>query len=152
MKGLVASSARVLLCLLLVAASGCVATPSEPTQFAPFSQTDLRVGSGAVAIDRESMTVSYTGWIYDETARENKGPVFDASTPGGPLTFVLGTGEVIRGWDQGLTGMRVGGIRRLVVPPSLGYGSVREGILPPNATLVFEVELLRVGPEPTPAS
>jgi FKBP-type peptidyl-prolyl cis-trans isomerase FkpA len=132
-------------CVVSLLSSACVDAPSAPTQFAPFSQTDLRVGTGAVVADRDILNVSYAGWLYDETAPGNKGPVFDATAPGATLQFALGTGAVIRGWDQGLVGMRVGGLRRLVIPPSLGYGGTREGILPPNATLVFEIELVRIG-------
>jgi FKBP-type peptidyl-prolyl cis-trans isomerase FkpA len=131
-------------------AAGCVDAPAAPTQYAPFSQTDVRVGTGATAVEREILTVLYTGWLYDASARDTKGPVFDASAPGSPLSFVLGQGDVIAGWDQGLVGMRVGGVRRLIIPPSLGYGETRQGIVPPNATLVFDVELLSVGTPPAP--
>jgi FKBP-type peptidyl-prolyl cis-trans isomerase FkpA len=140
-----------LTCVLSVLWSACVGTPSAPTQFAPFSQTDLRVGTGAVVADRDILNVSYTGWLYDETASGSKGPVFDATAPGATLQFMLGTGDVIRGWDQGLVGMRVGGVRRLVIPPSLGYGGTREGILPANATLIFEIELVRIGADAPPS-
>jgi FKBP-type peptidyl-prolyl cis-trans isomerase FkpA len=139
----------VFCCALSLAWVACVDTPSAPTQYTAFSQTDLRVGTGVVAADRDLLTVVYTGWLYDETVSDGKGPVFDASRPGSPLQFVLGQGDVIQGWDQGLVGIRVGGVRRLVIPPSLAYGGTREGILPPNATLIFEIELVQVGPEET---
>jgi FKBP-type peptidyl-prolyl cis-trans isomerase FkpA len=110
----------------------------------PFSQTDLRVGSGADAAAGRILTVHYTGWLFDATEPGQKGAQFDSSVGSEPFTFALGAGQVIAGWDQGLPGMKVGGIRRLVVPPSLGYGSVRSGPIPPYATMLFEVELLEV--------
>ena len=90
------------------------------------------------------MTVNYTGWFYGESRPDNKGPVFESSVGGDPFVFTLGVGQVIEGWDRGVVGMRVGGVRRLVIPPSLAYGSFRNGTIPPNATLVFEIELLEV--------
>ena len=110
-----------------------------------FSQSDLRVGTGAEATAGKRLTVNYTGWLYDASRAENKGQQFDTSVGRQPFVFTLGAGQVIRGWDQGFTGMRVGGMRRLVVPPELGYGSAGAGgVIPPNATLVFDVELLDV--------
>lgn len=106
----------------------------------PFSTTDLVVGTGAEATLGRSITTRYTGWLYDPNAAENKGQQFDSGT----FTFVLGT-TVIAGWNQGIPGMRVGGTRRIVIPPALGYGA---GGSPPripgNATLLFEVTLLSV--------
>jgi FKBP-type peptidyl-prolyl cis-trans isomerase FkpA len=139
-------SARRLLALLVLAAgvAGCSDSPTGPSNFAPFSQTDLTVGTGGDAVSGRLLTVNYTGWFYGESRPDKKGPVFDTSAGADPYVFVLGAGEVIAGWDQGLQGMKVGGVRRLVVPPSLGYGSTRSGPIPPNATLVFEIELLEV--------
>jgi FKBP-type peptidyl-prolyl cis-trans isomerase FkpA len=128
--------------LLIVAA--CGASPTTPSNNAPYSQTDLRLGTGTLAETGKVLTVNYTGWFYSTTGTDHKGPEFDSSTGRGPFSFTLGGSEVIKGWDQGLVGMRVGGIRRLVIPPSLGYGSVRFGPIPPNATLLFEVELVDV--------
>jgi FKBP-type peptidyl-prolyl cis-trans isomerase FkpA len=129
----------------LVAASGCgSSTPAAPSANVPFSQTDLRVGTGTDATAGRQLTVNYTGWLYDGSRTDQKGTQFDSSSGRGPFTFVLGRGQVIAGWDQGLVGMKVGGVRRLVIPPSLGYGSTGNGPIPPNATLVFEVELLSV--------
>ena len=100
---------------------------------------DLIVGSGATAKTGKTVLVHYTGWLTD-------GKQFDSSKDRGiPFQFVLGMGEVIRGWDEGVAGMQVGGIRKLTIPPSLGYGRRGAGrVIPPNATLVFEVELLGV--------
>lgn len=88
--------------------------------------------------------MNYSGWLYDPSQAESKGQRFDTSIGRAPFAFQLGAGRVIRGWDQGLVGMRVGGQRRLVIPPDLGYGSQGNGPIPPNATLVFDVELLDV--------
>jgi FKBP-type peptidyl-prolyl cis-trans isomerase FkpA len=138
--------ARRLLPLLVLAAgvAGCSDSPTAPSNYAPFSQTDLTVGTGGDAVSGRLLTVHYTGWFYGESRPEKKGPVFDSTAGGDPFSFTLGAGQVITGWDQGLQGMRVGGVRRLVVPPSLAYGSTRNGPIPPNATLVFEIELLEV--------
>ena len=90
------------------------------------------------------MTVHYTGWLYSASAPDNKGTQFDTSAARGPFSFILGARQVIAGWDQGVAGMRVGGMRRLVIPPSLGYGGTANGPIPANSTLVFDVELLSV--------
>jgi FKBP-type peptidyl-prolyl cis-trans isomerase FkpA len=127
--------------LLAVAACGNDSDSSPTrTDSAPFSQTDLRVGTGAEAAAGRRVTVNYSGWLYSASAAENKGRQFDSGT----FTFTLGSGQVIRGWDQGFAGMRVGGLRRLVIPPELAYGSQGQGPIPPNATLVFDVELTNV--------
>lgn len=112
---------------------------------APFSTTDIRVGTGADATNGRRVSVEYTGWLYDPILPENKGRQFDTSVGRQPFAFTLGTGGVIRGFDQGITGMKVGGLRRVVVPPDLAYGSTGSGsVIPPNATLVFDIELREV--------
>jgi len=128
---------------------GCDHTPTSPSNNAPFSQTDLRLGTGTEAIAGELITVNYTGWYYNAANADQKGAVFDSSLGTTSFSFVLGVGEVIAGWDTGVAGMKVGGIRRLIVPPSLAYGRARNGPIPPNATLLFEIELLSVGLEET---
>jgi FKBP-type peptidyl-prolyl cis-trans isomerase FkpA len=133
--------------LVAVAASGCTELPTEASGSAPFSQTDLRAGAGAAAANSNVISVNYTGWLYDVSQPGQKGLQFDTSAGRGPLEFTLGVGDVIAGWDLGLVGLRQGGVRRLVIPPSLAYGAVRNGPIPPNATLVFEVELLEVKTE-----
>lgn len=90
------------------------------------------------------MTVNYTGWLYDSTKTDNKGTQFDTSIGRGPFPFTLGVGQVIKGWDQGVVGMKVGGSRRLIIPPDLGYGAAGNGPVPGNATLVFDIDLLTV--------
>jgi FKBP-type peptidyl-prolyl cis-trans isomerase len=96
------------------------------------------VGTGATAVAGDVLTVHYTGWLADGTK-------FDSSYDRGqPYPFRLGAGEVIRGWDEGLPGTKVGGKRRLIIPPSLAYGSAGRGPIPPNATLRFEVDLISI--------
>jgi FKBP-type peptidyl-prolyl cis-trans isomerase FkpA len=134
----------VALLALSTLASGCSQSPTAPSSYAPFSQTDLRLGGGADAATGSVLTVTYTGWLYDPSQVSQKGATFDSSVGRDPFTFTLGAGTVIAGWEQGLVGMKAGGLRRLVIPPSLGYGWSRVGPIPPNATLLFEVELLDV--------
>jgi FKBP-type peptidyl-prolyl cis-trans isomerase FkpA len=107
---------------------------------------DVVVGDGEEATAGKTVSVHYTGWLYDEAAPDHKGKKFDSSRDRGePFGFRLGAGQVIKGWDQGVAGMKVGGQRTLVIPPDLGYGSRGAGgVIPPNATLVFDVELLGV--------
>jgi FKBP-type peptidyl-prolyl cis-trans isomerase len=109
--------------------------------------TDLVIGTGAEATPGQDISVHYTGWLFEEGAPENKGRKFDSSRDRGkPFVFTLGIGQVIAGWDAGFAGMKVGGQRRLIVPPEMGYGARGAGgVIPPNATLVFDVELLGVG-------
>lgn len=109
--------------------------------------TDLSAGIGDEALPGMIVVVHYTGWLHDPAAKDQRGRKFDSSRDRGqPLSFPLGAGRVIRGWEQGLPGMRIGGTRRLVIPPSLAYGArgAGNGVIPPNATLVFDVELLAV--------
>ncbi len=108
--------------------------------------TDVKAGSGAEAVAGKTVVVHYTGWLYDEAAADHKGKKFDSSRDrGDPFDFPLGAGHVIKGWDQGVAGMKVGGQRTLVIPPEMGYGARGAGgVIPPNATLVFDVELIDV--------
>ena len=117
-------------------------TPERPQ----LQMTDVVEGSGAVAREGHSVTVHYTGWLFDENAPQQRGRKFDSSKDRNrPFEFDLGAGMVIRGWDEGVQGMKVGGTRVLVIPAHLGYGSRGAGgVIPPDATLVFEVELLGV--------
>ena len=139
-------AARILVtaaCVLLVA--GCDGTATGPSSTAPFSRVDLRLGDGTEAAAGNALTVHYTGWLYDPTKPDLKGLQFDTSANTEfPFTFTLGFQQVIQGWDQGLVGMKVGGIRKLVIPSTLAYGGTRNQSIPPFATLVFEVELLNV--------
>ena len=136
----------VVLLLLTVCVAGCGGSnPVAPSTNVPFTVTDLTVGAGATATNGRVLTVDYTGWLYDAGAPDNKGTVFDTSVGRQPFALTLGAGQVIQGWDQGLVGMQVGGLRRLVIPPDLGYGQRGSGnTIPPNATLIFDVELLSI--------
>ena len=113
------------------------------TDSAPFSITDLRVGTGAEAVDGATVSVAYAGWLYDASQPDGKGVAFETSDSNG-LSFTLGTGDVIAGFDQGIVGMKVGGERRLIIPPELAYGETSQGLIPVNATLVFDVTLVSV--------
>ena len=107
---------------------------------------DTKPGEGAEAQAGQTVVVHYTGWLYDENAADNKGSKFDSSLDRNePFDFPLGAGRVIRGWDEGVQGMKEGGVRTLLIPPEMGYGASGAGDdIPPNATLVFEVKLLNV--------
>jgi FKBP-type peptidyl-prolyl cis-trans isomerase FkpA len=133
--------------------AGCSRQPQSPAvatadQVAEMQVTDLVVGQGPAATPGAKATVHYTGWLHDRTAADGKGREFDSSRRGGqPFTFQVGAGQVIAGWDRGVDGMRVGGQRRLVIPANLAYGDRGAGgVIPPGATLVFDVELLGVTP------
>ena len=139
---------RFIIATLLATALGCGgssdSTPTAPsTSSSPYTQTDLSVGSGATANNGNRVTVSYTGWLYDTSKPSGKGNSFDSSSS---FSFALGASQVIKGWDQGVLGMRVGGQRRLIIPPELAYGSSTPDPtrLPPNATLLFDISLLSV--------
>ena len=141
--------------LALLLAFGTISTTACSEQVAPaaavsnvtdLAKADVKVGNGAEAKAGQQVSVHYTGWLYDEAAPEHKGKKFDSSRDRNePFVFQLGAGQVIKGWDQGVEGMKVGGQRTLVIPASLGYGARGAGgVIPPNATLVFDVELLGV--------
>ena len=140
---------RLWVCVLLIAGLagvGCSkSSPTDPSNGdTTVVTTDLVVGTGNQAAAFKSVTVEYTGWLYDATKTDGKGTQFDSNVGGSPFGFVLGVGAVIPGWDTGLVGMKVGGTRRLVIPPAMAYGSTGagNGKIPPNATLVFDVKLL----------
>ena len=116
---------------------------TAPTQLV---SDDTQAGTGNEATPGTRVTVHYTGWLYDESKPDHKGRKFDSSRDRNePFTFRLGAGEVIRGWDEGFAGMKIGGKRTLTIPPQYGYGARGAGgVIPPNATLVFDVELLDV--------
>jgi FKBP-type peptidyl-prolyl cis-trans isomerase FkpA len=150
-------AACVTLCGIAIAQS----PPSPPEKLSPSSSTttskfganvnelqivDQKTGSGAEAVSGKAVIVHYTGWLYDPAAADGHGTKFDSSLDRSvPFGFFLGAGKVIKGWDEGIIGMKVGGKRTLVIPPTLGYGARGAGgVIPPNATLIFEVELLDV--------
>ena len=122
--------------------------PPPGGRIAELQRIDERQGTGAVAVAGTDVTVHYTGWLFDERAANRRGDKFNSSVDrNDPFTFLLGAGRVIRGWDDGVAGMRVGGKRVLMIPPEYGYGRKGAGgVIPPNGSLVFEVELLDVKP------
>jgi len=136
--------AAIALAAITAFASACVDAPATPTSTAPFSSTDLVVGTGADALTGSTVTVDYTGWLYDASKTDGKGLQFDSSIGRTPFQFTLGTNQVIQGWDRGIPGMKIGGRRRLVIPPSLAYGSIRSGPIPPNSTLVFDITMISI--------
>jgi FKBP-type peptidyl-prolyl cis-trans isomerase len=129
---------------LCVSSAACGPTPTAPSQFAAYSQTDLQVGTGDEAVSGLTIGVRYTLWLYDSSKPESKGLLIESTAGDDPFSFQLGANQVIEGWERGVPGMRVGGRRRLVVPPDLAYGDTRNGMIPPNATLVFDIELASV--------
>jgi len=140
---------KLLLSLALAAVAGCAPSDPPPTgSVAELQRIDQVQGGGETATSGSDVTVHYTGWLYDENAPEQRGRKFDSSVDRGePFTFLLGAGQVIRGWDDGVAGMKVGGKRLLLIPSDYGYGSEGAGgVIPPGASLVFEVELLAVKP------
>ncbi|MDN4058846.1 FKBP-type peptidyl-prolyl cis-trans isomerase [Massilia sp. YIM B02769] len=140
------------LALILSVAGAHAAAPAAPS--APNSadaparmqlqKTDTVVGKGKEAVSGKTVTVKYTGWLYSPKAPKGRGPQFDTSVGGAPFTFPLGMGAVIKGWDEGVVGMKVGGKRTLIIPAELGYGARGAGPIPPNANLMFDVELVDV--------
>jgi len=137
------------LALILCAGSALAAAPAAPAKTdAPAAQQlqkiDTVVGKGKQAVSGNTVTVKYTGWLYAPKSPKGRGPQFDSSVGGAPFTFPLGMGAVIKGWDEGVAGMKVGGKRTLIIPAELGYGARGAGPIPPNANLMFDVELVDV--------
>ena len=139
---------RLVLSLLVLLMLCACTYPGPPPggSVAELQRIDAVVGTGTEATPGTLVSVHYTGWLYDEKAPQQRGKKFDSSVDRGePFNFKLGAGQVIRGWDEGVAGMKVGGKRTLLIPAWLGYGSSGAGgVIPPNASLVFEVELLGV--------
>ncbi len=138
--------APVLAAVMLVWAHALPAAEEDSPMPDTLTIEELAVGEGEEAVNGKTAVVHYTGWLYDPDAADKKGSKFDSSRDrGAPFKFPVGAGRVIRGWDQGVAGMRVGGRRLLIIPPDLGYGARGAGgVIPPNAVLVFDVELLGV--------
>jgi FKBP-type peptidyl-prolyl cis-trans isomerase FkpA len=137
--------------LVVLAAAACGGRTDSGAQMADSNITELmkqdgKVGTGNEAVAGRQVTVHYTGWLYDASTADHKGKKFDSSRDRNePFSFRLGGGQVIRGWDEGVAGMRVGGQRTLTIPPAMGYGAQGAGgVIPGNATLLFDVELLDV--------
>ena len=136
---------RAILLMALLAAAGCGSANStgpSPTSVGVFTTTDLAIGTGATAAVGSRVTVTYAGWLYDTSKPDGKGTQFDSGTL---PSFVIGTGAVVKGFDQGVVGMKVGGQRRLIIPPDLAYGNTSpDPKIPANATLVFDITLTSV--------
>jgi FKBP-type peptidyl-prolyl cis-trans isomerase FkpA len=130
----------------LVACGGEGGGSPEGNNVTELIRQDGKVGTGAEAVAGRTVVVHYTGWLYDPARPDRKGTKFDSSRDRNePFEFNLGAGQVITGWDQGVAGMKVGGQRTLTIPPDMGYGARGAGgVIPPNATLLFDVELLNV--------
>ncbi|MFZ2302069.1 MAG: FKBP-type peptidyl-prolyl cis-trans isomerase [Gallionella sp.] len=122
------------------------AAKKEAGSVAKLVKIDKKLGKGAKAAAGREVSVHYTGWLYDAAVPGNRGKKFDSSLERGtPIAFPLGAGMVIEGWEKGIEGMKVGGKRTLIIPPHLGYGAQgAPGAIPPNATLIFDVELMGV--------
>ena len=121
-------------------------TLKKENKMIEFEKIDVQEGKGREAEKGLNISVHYSGWIYDDSKSDKKGSKFDSSKDRGePFNFVLGVGQVIKGWDEGFTGMKVGGTRTLIIPADMGYGSRGAGsVIPPNANLIFDVELLGI--------
>jgi len=146
MKSLTSAACLTLVIVVAAGVAGCdfgkTSAPTAPDQSSvAFLTTDLTVGTGATATAGTTATVNYGAWLYSATAADHKGAVAD---PGGQFSFQLGANQVIKGFEQGVTGMQVGGTRRVIVPPSLAYGSSGYNSIPPNAALVFDIALTGV--------
>jgi FKBP-type peptidyl-prolyl cis-trans isomerase FkpA len=130
----------------LSACSGKAAGPAPAATVNTLESEDLKVGAGAPIAAGQQAVVQYTGWLYEASAADKKGKEFDSSANSGqPFRFVIGGGQVIKGWDQGVAGMKVGGRRRLIIPADLASGTEGAGgVIPPGATLVFEVSLVGI--------
>ena len=138
---------RLAACLTVLLLAACGGPPPYTGgNVAELQRIDVTVGTGAPAVAGDEISVHYTGWLYDQAAADKRGRKFDSSRDRGqPFVFLLGAGRVIRGWDDGVAGMRVGGKRELRIPADLGYGrGGARDVIPPGASLVFEVELLDV--------
>jgi FKBP-type peptidyl-prolyl cis-trans isomerase len=145
----VAAMAAIAPAALAQSPAPTAATPSSSkldAKVTELKKIDVKQGTGAEAQSGKAVIVHYTGWLHDPSAPDAKGRKFDSSRDRGvPFGFMLGAGRVIKGWDDGVVGMQVGGQRTLVIPPALGYGERGAGgVIPPNATLIFDVELIEV--------
>ena len=151
---------------VVVAACSRESPPVEPAATTPVAEaavtvppvtelqkTDVVKGAGEGISSGQQAVVHYTGWLYEPTKPDHKGKQFDSSRERGkPFRFTIGAGGVIKGWEEGVQGMQPGGQRQLVIPASLGYGErgAGQGVIPPNATLLFDIELLAIEDAPPP--
>ena len=134
------TSLHLVLFVLILSLTSC-ASLSGPE----FKITDTKVGTGTAVVAGNWVAMQYTGWIYDADKPSHKGKRFDMSEPGKNFIFQVGAGKVIRGWDEGVVGMKIGGKRNLIIPSDMAYGDHGMGeTIPPDATLMFDIELIDV--------
>lgn len=140
------SAVVVGLSLTFASLPAAAAAPAAPIVYSPkvLIKSDIVEGKGQLAGLGSTVTIHYTGWLYSPKSPKLRGNKFDSSVDGAPFTFKLGSGAVIKGWDEGVRGMRVGGKRQLIVPASMGFGKDGLGPVPSTANLLFEVELMDV--------
>jgi FKBP-type peptidyl-prolyl cis-trans isomerase FkpA len=130
----------------LIAACGAKPVAVPTPGVSSMQSVDLKAGAGPEITAGKIAVVQYTGWLYEASAPDNKGKQFDSSrNVGQPFRFPVGTGQVIKGWDQGVLGMKIGGSRRLIIPADMAYGdSGAGGVIPPGATLIFDIDLVAI--------
>jgi FKBP-type peptidyl-prolyl cis-trans isomerase FkpA len=138
------SLAAVISSMILLPAGAFSETTQGASKVTELIKKDTKIGTGEEAVIGKAVEVHYTGWLYDPNAADKKGSKFDSSrNRGAPFTFLLGAGRVIKGWDKGVAGMKVGGQRTLIIPPEMAYGARGAGnVIPPNSALIFDVELV----------
>ena len=136
--------AAVIFGMILLPAGAFSETTRGANKVTELIKKDTKIGAGEEAVIGKAVEVHYTGWLYDPNAPDKKGAKFDSSRDRGtPFSFLLGAGRVIKGWDKGVAGMKVGGQRTLIIPPEMAYGSRGAGnVIPPDSTLIFDVELV----------
>ena len=130
----------------LIAGCGGKPAPITPSAVSAMQTVQLKPGAGEPIAAGKTAVVQYTGWLYEASAPDSKGKQFDSSRTGGqPFRFPVGTGQVIKGWDQGVVGMKIGESRRLIIPADLAYGDAgAQGVIPPGAALVFDIDLIAI--------
>jgi FKBP-type peptidyl-prolyl cis-trans isomerase FkpA len=136
--------AAVILSVILLPAGAFSETTRGANKVTELIKKDTKIGTGEEATIGKAVEVHYTGWLYDLDAADKKGTKFDSSRDRGtPFSFLLGAGRVIKGWDKGVAGMKIGGQRTLIIPPEMAYGARGAGnVIPPNSALIFDVELI----------
>jgi FKBP-type peptidyl-prolyl cis-trans isomerase len=140
----IGGAVTLLAAVLLAGCGGGGGSTTSPSGITTLQTADLQPGTGVGAAVGDVVVVNYTGWLFDKGKADNKGTQFDSTSGKTPFTFILGAGEVIPGFEQGVLGLKVGGMRRVTIPPDLAYGAYGSGSIPPNATLLFEVQLVEL--------
>jgi len=139
------TSRRSVLLVFFALGLACRAAHAAPAPGKALHKTDTKMGSGRMAVSGSTVTVHYTGWLYSPKAKAQHGARFDSTRDAGkPATFKIGAGAVIKGWDEGVRGMKAGGTRTLIVPAEMAFGDAGRGPVPPKANLIFDIELIDV--------